>query len=362
MRYSTLNSALRRIGAAFAEQRIARTPRSTDPAKSTSWDPVANRELLQLLRPEVQVSEQGGFFVHQSWVPAGVTDQFLEDADTYHQRYFDRLDFLGLIERCLAVAEIDRAATLSILDIGSGGGSSVYALAKALPTAHVVASDISPQLLGKLVAYAASRPEFKDRICAFCFDLHVPFFRDGAFDLIFGAAILHHLLDPLAALRHVASSLRPGGKIVLVEPMEAGCLLLTSIYEEILRLYLLRGEKEHPIARLMSAQRIDIHARLGVPATKPWTHLLDDKWVFDRPYLADLAAQLGCRTVAVHPAQEDLTQLYEGCFRSLLADAGIGGVEIAPDVIEVLRRFDREMSADIKTLLCPTGVIVFERG
>ena len=337
-------------------------PLSDQAAKSNSGGPVADRELLNLLRPGVEVSERNGFFVHQSWTPSGVTDQFLEDADVYHQRYFDRLDFLGLIERCLAVAEIDRAATLAILDIGSGGGSSVYALAKALPAARVVASDISPQLLGKLVAYAASRAEFKDRISAFCFDLHVPFFREDSFDLIFGAAILHHLLDPLAALRHVAGSLRPGGKIVLVEPIEAGCLLLTSIYEEILRLYLLRGEKEHPIARLMLAQRIDIHARLGVPAAKPWTHLLDDKWVFDRPYLADLAAQLGCRTVAVHPAQENLTHLYEGCFLSLLADAGIGGVEIAPDVIEVVRRFDREMSSDIKTLLCPTGVIVFERG
>jgi len=316
----------------------------------------------QLLREGVRVNDRDGFYIHESWEPSGVTEQFLGNADEYHQRYFDRLDYLGLVSYCLDVANIDKSSPLSILDIGSGGGSSVFALAKLLPSARIVASDISPQLLEKLAAYVSTNPELSSRIRSYCFDLHVPFFREASFDLIFGAAILHHLLDPLAALRHVTASLRPGGKLILVEPMESGSLLLTSIYEEVLRIYRARGDLEHPIARLMVAQRTDIHARLGVPAKKPWTHLLDDKWVFDRPYLADLAAQLGCRFAAVHPNQPDLTNLYEGCFRSLMIEGGLGGIEIDPEVLAAVRMFDGGISVNVKRQLCSTGVIVFERG
>lgn len=316
---------------------------------------------LNILQNGVEVTQRDGYFVHSSWIPHGVTDQFLLDADTYHDRYFNRLDFLGLADHCLTAANIDRTASLTILDIGSGGGSSVFALAKLLPNARIIASDISPQLLGKLVALAGTQAELQSRIFAYCFDLHVPFFREGTFDLVYGSAIIHHLIDPLEALRHVAYSLKPGGRMVLVEPIEGGCLLLTTLYEAVLEVLQQRGATEHPIAKLMVAMRTDIHARLGVPIRKPWTERLDDKWVFNRPYLVSLAKDLGCRTVSIHVGQTDLTHLYEESFRSLLADSGNADVDIPPEVVEVVRSFDTGISNALKEYLCPTGVIVFEK-
>jgi SAM-dependent methyltransferase len=320
-------------------------------------EPPAN----DLLRAETRVLKQGNLYIDVQWSPSGVTDQFLADADTYHERYANRLDFEALLDHCLTLASIDRAQPTRVLDIGSGGGSSVFATASLLPAAHVVASDISPQLLGKLADFVASKPELRSRVSSFCFDLHVPFFREETFDLVLGTAILHHLLDPVAALKNVAHALRKGGRIILVEPLEAGWLVNTIIYDLILKELGRRQEVNSPLAHLMRAMRLDIQARLGCPAAKPWTPHLDDKWVFNEAYWMDLSEQLGCSEVSVYPAQEDVSRLYEGGFRSLLADSGNRGVAIPDEILSILRRFDSGMSRELKEVLSPTGIVVMRK-
>ena len=121
------------------------------------------------------------------------------------------------------------------------------------------------------------------------------------------------------------------------------------------------GEQQGELARLMRALRLDIHSRLGPPAAKPWTAALDDKWVFDEPYLVELAADLGLANVAVHPAQPDLSRVFEGAFMSVLADSGNAGLAIPEPVLERVREFDRAIDPALKARLCPTGVIVFTK-
>ena len=294
-----------------------------------------------MLTPGVEIVRDGLIFTDKQWSPAGVTEQFIGDAETYHQRYFERLDFVHLVDHCLTLANIERERDMRVLDIGSGGGSSVFAACRLLPHAEIVASDISPQLLGMLAAFVGSRDELRGRIKVYCFDLHREFFRHGTFDLVFGAAILHHLIDPWAALTHVAKSLKPGGKIILVEPLEAGSLVLTSLYGAVLRILGERGQGDGELARLMKALRLDVQSRLGPPVEKPWTRLLDDKWVFDESYLALLAGQLGLSKVEVHPAQADLARVYEASFTSVLADSGNQALEIPAVVLDCVREFDR---------------------
>jgi SAM-dependent methyltransferase len=312
-----------------------------------------------MIAPGVEIGRQGPIFIDKAWSPAGVTQQFIGDAGTYHKRYCERLDFVELIDRCLELAQIDRDRELRVLDIGSGSGSSVFAAARLLPRADIVASDISPQLLGMLASFVESRAELKGRITSYCFDLHRRFFRDDNFDLVLGAAILHHLLDPRAALLNVCASLKPGGKIVLVEPLEGGSLLLATMFAAVLRILADLGQDGSALARLMRALRLDIQCRLGPPVAKPWSAQLDDKWVFDEPYLVRLKEELGLSNVEVHAVQPDLTSVYEGAFLSVLADSGNQGVEIPPAVLECVREFDRGMGPELKRRLCPTGIVVF---
>ncbi len=320
-----------------------------------------NSELL--LRKDVIVVRHGHILVDKQRRSAGVTAQFMEDADTYHARYFDRLDFESLMKRMLSLADICRTAQLTVLDIGSGGGSSVFAAAKLLPNAHIVGSDISPQLLEKMAELSASSDELRSRVSAYCFDLHVPFFREDSFDIVIGCAILHHLLDPCAALKNVFFSLKEGGKVILCEPLEAGNLINAIIYEAVISLerQFDKSSGDGRLSKLMFAVRRDIQARLGVPDAKPYTKDLDDKWVFDPTYIAALATQLGCKHVEIFPIQQDLTTIFETSFRSLLAESGNSDIVPSGKVLDMLREFDTGISSALKSRLCPTGIIVFTK-
>ncbi len=313
------------------------------------------------LAPGVRVYRDGNVLVDRSLSPVHLASQFIEDAATYHERNFERLDFVDLIDRCLGLACVERRGPLTVLDIGSAGGASVFAACRLLPQATVVASDISPSLLARLVRFVASRDELRDRVHAYCFDLHRRFFRVEAFDLVIGAAVVHHLLDPEAALRHVAASVKPGGRMVFVEPLEAGSLVLATICARVLEELERRGERDGVLAQRMRAFRTDIRCRLGVPTRSPQTPLLDDKWVFDGPYVAALARALGMSSYAVHPVQADLEHVFEAAFRSTLADAGHAALSIPDCALEAVREFDRAIDATLKARLCPTGIIVFTK-
>ena len=131
--------------------------------------------------------------------------------------------------------------------------------------------------------------------------------------------------------------------------------------EQILEVFQKYGNLEHPVAGLMTAMRADIHARLGVPQQHPWTKYLDDKWVFNRTYLIELARQLGFSNVQIFPTPTDLTYVFQGAFYSLLSDSGNAGIQIPEDVIKILRDFDEGIRSDLKERLCPTGIIVFTK-
>lgn len=359
------SSAVRLLRAAKRSAvRLLRASRSrgATPALAAEWrSGPADPAFADILAPGVDVVRDGAILVDRDWSPAGVTGQFTDDAKTYHERYFERLDFTDLVDYCLKLAEVDRSRPLRVLDIGSGSGASVLAACRLLPRAEILASDISPQLLRILAAFVDSRDDLRGRITAFCFDLHRRFFLPDTFDVVIGAAILHHLLDPRAALRNVAAALRPGGRIILVEPLESGSLVLVAMFAQVLTDLAASGESDGPLARLMKAMRLDIQSRLGPPVEKPWTRELDDKWVFDRPYLEQLAAELGLSKVEVHPAQPGLAHVYEGAFMSLVADSGLAAVAVTQRVLDSVRRFDRGIAEDLKRELCPTGVIVFTR-
>ncbi len=314
-----------------------------------------------LLAPGVRVYRDGPVLVDRSLSPVHLASQFIENADAYHQRNFERLDFVDLIDRCLTLGEIDREHPVDVLDIGSGSGSSVFAACRLMPLARIYATDISPQLLGMLARFVESNAVLRGRVQSFCFNLHRRFFRADKFDLVIGAAILHHLIDPHAALANVAHSVKPGGRMIFVEPLEAGSLVLTMLYARVLEVLSDIGAGNGKLAELMRAFRLDIQCRLGPPVVKPRTALLDDKWVFDAPYLIELARRLGLSKVAIHPAQDDLANVFEGAFHSVLADSGHANLPIPDRVQDAVREFDRSIAPEMKRRLCPTGIIVFTK-
>jgi len=115
------------------------------------------------------------------------------------------------------------------------------------------------------------------------------------------------------------------------------------------------------LIRLMKAMRQDIIARLGPGAEKPWTKVLDDKWIFDNNYLSNLAKDLGFSSSKVFPAQENLDIVFKTSFNSLLADSGNNDIVLPTYIVDFLDSIDKSISHELKQKLCPTGIIVFSK-
>ncbi|MBX9426794.1 trans-aconitate 2-methyltransferase [Streptomyces lateritius] len=108
------------------------------------------------------------------------------------------------------------AAVRRILDVGSGPGVASHALADAFPEAHVVAVDRSAALLARAEARAAEHG-LAGRISTRRADRPEEFARSGPVDLIWTGNVCRHLGDQQAALRSLASALRPGGLLAVAE-------------------------------------------------------------------------------------------------------------------------------------------------
>ncbi|MGW8603423.1 class I SAM-dependent methyltransferase [Streptomyces sp. NPDC055893] len=108
------------------------------------------------------------------------------------------------------------AAVRRILDVGSGPGTASRALAEAFPQARVLAVDRSAALLARAEARAAEHG-LADRITTQRAERPEEFARSGPVDLIWTGNVCRHLGDQQAALRSLASALRPGGLLAVAE-------------------------------------------------------------------------------------------------------------------------------------------------
>jgi SAM-dependent methyltransferase len=107
-----------------------------------------------------------------------------------------------------------------VLEIGCGRGAGIEAAFRVFGAATVDAFDIDP----RMVALAERRSRRRldsaelDRLKLQVLDLesNAP---SETYDAIFSYQVLHHLEDWRSALRNLASSLRPGGRLYLAESL-----------------------------------------------------------------------------------------------------------------------------------------------
>jgi SAM-dependent methyltransferase len=151
----------------------------------------------------------------------GITDQFLQNADTYHARYLNTDHYQRALTRALEAVSFRSRQGLEILDIGTGSGAnSVVPCTRLFHRPRIIATDLSPNLLA-ILRHDLQHAQSSGEVACVCTDAMNNFFKPVGFDLVIGVAILHHLLDPMAALRTVRRALRPGGVAVFFEPFEA---------------------------------------------------------------------------------------------------------------------------------------------
>ena len=220
----------------------------------------------------------------------GVTAQFLDRADEYHRAYLNVEYWRFLLGNAFAaIGPIDEPAL--IIDIGSGSGNSVIPLAERFPAARIVAIDISPQLLAILRDFLRKRAGGEERFSLVCVDASSANYREGVADLIVGAAILHHILDPARVLAACLRALKPGGWAIFFEPFEAGNALVRITYERILARTTAQ-EKTSAAMQFLERMVADYTVRQR-PKTDPIFRELDDKWMFTRTYFERIRKEQG---------------------------------------------------------------------
>ncbi len=305
-----------------------------------------------------------GIFVPESQVglaKVGVTDQFLAHAGDYHERYANVPYFKALIEKAFAEVGAPESDHV-VLDIGSGSGNSVFGCLELLPDAHVVAIDISPDLLQILRDAVDAEPGLKGRVTPVCMSATHDPYQPGCFGLAVGAAILHHLPDPEAALCAIATALEPGARAIFFEPFESGNAVLRIAYADILERAAAKGRnRDAPGLRVLADLQRDYAFRAGIDPSAPGFLDIDDKWLFTRSMFEGHARAAGFSGLEIAPLH-DLEAPFTVQTRTNLSLGGGLGVDALPDWCwQRLAFYDESFSVALKRDLLIEGRVVLTR-
>jgi len=329
---------------------------------------VVNGDLVDL--GDVGDPQLAGILMPRAYLGAtkiGITEQFLEQAGTYHERYSNVPYFRRLIEQ--ATSGRLAAEPSLILDIGSGSGNSVLPCLELFPRANIVATDLSENLLAILRDHVAADVAARARLTLVCTDATRADYIEGSVDLVIGAAILHHLIDPSVCVRQACRALKPGGIAVFFEPFEDGNAILGLAYEQILAS---EGNKPGPPGQRLAPEvsnclRMlidDFRIRAGADKSAPIFQQIDDKWLFTRSYFERLAAELDV-SVAIEPLDKGdtpfllQTRTYLRLALGLTPEDALLALPIW--AWDVLRAIDATFSPELKRDLPIEASVVFTR-
>jgi ubiquinone/menaquinone biosynthesis C-methylase UbiE len=99
------------------------------------------------------------------------------------------------------------------LDVATGGGHTAIALAKSVQ--HVVAIDITPEMLHE--ARNAAIHQGIGNIEFLAQDVHSMDFADSHFDIVASRFAVHHFFDVMKALKEMCRVLKTGGQLYILD-------------------------------------------------------------------------------------------------------------------------------------------------
>jgi ubiquinone/menaquinone biosynthesis C-methylase UbiE len=320
---------------------------------------------------DLSVSEEAFFDIYSpeselGQARTGVTDQFLDNAQDYHERYADVGYWSMLLD--VALTKTDIGSPGVIIDIGSGSGNSVLPLLSKYPRAHVVASDISPNLLAILRDYCEKNGSTKQRLSLLCADASKVRFAPCCADLVVGAAILHHIIEPKTVLERAFVALKPGGWAIFFEPFRAGSSLLTLAYKQVLR-----HKPENPVSAIFRRKisrandGLDVLARIvhdydtRVVLTSGRAETLDDKWMFERAQFESAAIEQGWGKCESFSLQDGKKPVRNQTVAYLRLAAGLDESSLPDWAWSILDEFDHQLSDDVRASAWMEGMILFRK-
>jgi SAM-dependent methyltransferase len=246
-------------------------------------------------------------------------DYLMGNTDAEHRRLEQQaIRFEPVTERLFHEAGIGPGQR--VMDLGAGFGDVSLLLSKLVgPTGEVIGLERDPRTITQARARAAAAGLRNLRFVE-CEVGNLP--ELGLFDAIVGRFILHFLPDPLAVLRSVLSSLRPGGVIAFQEPWNLPMLALlqrlplwssvASIIDQTLR----AGGANPELGLAL----FDMFQDAGLPAPKVWQEIVMARSLEDADWYVDALRSLLPHAMALNLPIHELGDL-ETLAHRLVAEA-----------------------------------------
>jgi SAM-dependent methyltransferase len=270
----------------------------------------------------------------------GVSEILLSGAEEYFSRFEQFSHIYSILKN--AIDKFDTPLSGLAVDLGSGFGNTVIPLLSAHPDLRVLATDISPDLLA-ICRREAIKRGLGDRCTVAAFNAERDYLKPGIADAVFGCAILHHLIDPMALVRKSLDLLKPGGRAVFLEPFESGNAILRIAYAMIHGEAQRRAEDGPAFQFLRGIARdVEVRTHRFDPAPDFKWHQMDDKWMFTRSFFERAIKEAGAAEVIIEPIQAP-EDLFTRQTRVVLESYGnIPASELPEWAWSIVRRFDEE--------------------
>ena len=208
----------------------------------------------------------------------------LQRERTFHDRWAESIEVEGIrvndyFEACTApenrfiLSHLGEVDGKTLLDLGCGAGeNSVYFARKG---ADCTATDYSSRMVENALKLAeANGVQITGRTMN-AMELEFP---ADTFDVVYAANLLHHLPEPLTALREIHRVLKPGGKLCFWDPLRHNPMI--NIYRRIATEVRTTDERALDISITKSVQSL-------FRETVYDTFWLATLWIFLRFYLIE---------------------------------------------------------------------------
>lgn len=296
----------------------------------------------------------------------GVTDQFLKNANIYHEKYFNTEYFSYCLSKALSKISFSKDDPY-ILDIGSGSGNTVLPALDLFKNSRIIATDISENLLYILKKYLKNNPDYESRVSLVCMDAtKVNYYKENMFDIVIGAAILHHLIDPYSCIEAACKSLKEGGSAIFFEPFENGSSILRIAYTEILKNSKkskfrwstgLDGRTRNFLKMLLN----DIAVKTGTDKSNELFRKIDDKWLFTKKFFNDVVEKFKLRNVMIYPLHDTTNQFRKQTETFLRLGMGAEPGRLPDWAWEIIDYYDGLFSPELKEDLLIEGAIILTK-
>jgi len=243
-----------------------------------------------------------------------------------------------------------------VLDLGCGFGSSTFPLLKLFPQADIIATELAlPMLL--ILKEKLSGKKNASHCQLIQLNAEELDFKENSFDLIVGAAILHHLLNPDKTIRHCQKILKPGGLAIFFEPFEAGMDVLALIFQSILNHKNCRWWFEFTKKRYMKDSLILWQKMKNTHKNNPFFRTVDDKWLFKKSYFEKLASELSFAELTIFrldQSNQPYTHLANEHFNKNFKAFPLW-------IKEIFFQYEEWLSDELKDELLTEGCVIFRK-